>query len=79
MCGFASCSYEDHGVDSDAGYEEESGSIGETRVPFLTLLTALLKGTSLRGSISPRVPLILALYEEEADDAHDQAFFLSPQ
>ena len=26
---------------------------------FLTLLVALLKGTLLRGSISPRVPLIL--------------------
>ena len=37
------------------------GSIRETpqRGPFLALLMALLKGTLLRGSISPRVPLIL--------------------
>ena len=27
--------------------------------PLLTLLVALLKGTLLRGSISPRIPLIL--------------------
>ena len=37
------------------------GIIGETLKggPCLTLLMALLKGTVLRGSISPRVPLIL--------------------
>ena len=37
------------------------GNIRETpkRGPFLTLLMALLKGTLLRGSRSPRVPLIL--------------------